>query len=126
MSDVGDEVIRGDAAPHPELMRLREQLEALEALRRLDSEVSEQLLRALSSALSIRDVFPRVSEIARSVLAHERLTMSFHDQSGNCVLQAVSNDDGPTAVRVSGVDPTRLLEGTNTHIDDLRPDKPQA
>ena len=101
MSDVDDEI-----------SHLREQLEVLEAGRRLDSEVSEQLLRALSSALNIRDVFPRVSEIARNVLAHDRLTMSFHDQSGNCVLQAVSNDDGPSVVRVRGIDPTRLIEGS--------------
>jgi transcriptional regulator with GAF, ATPase, and Fis domain len=125
MSDVGDEMMHG-GTPHPELARLREQLEALEAQRRLDSEVSEQLLRALSSALNIRDVFPRVSEIAQGVLAHDRLTMSFHDQSGNCVLQAVSNDDGPSVVRVSGIDPTRLIEGSHTIIDDLRHDKPLA
>ena len=104
MSD--DEMTLGHT-PDPELVRLREQLEALEALRRLDSEVSEQLLRALSSALNIRDVFPRVSEIAQGVLPHDRLTMSFHDQSGNCVLQAVSNDDGPSAVRDRQVRLTR-------------------
>jgi transcriptional regulator with GAF, ATPase, and Fis domain len=92
----------------------------------LDSEVSEQLLRALSSALNIRDVFPRISEIAQSVLPHERLTMSFHDQNGNCVLQAVSNEDGPSIVRVSGLDPTRLLDGSFKIVDDLARDKPQA
>jgi transcriptional regulator with GAF, ATPase, and Fis domain len=114
------------SAAESEIARLNEQLAALERRRGLDSEVSEQLLRALSSALNIRDVFPRISEIARSVLAHDRLTMSFHDQSGNCVLQAVSNDDGPSVVRVSGVDPTRLLDGSFKIVDDLARDKPQA
>src|SRR4051812_4521093 len=107
-----------NAAPNPapndaasEVLRLREQLAALQQERRLDTDLSEQLLRALSSALNIRDVFPRVSEIAQGVLPHDRLTMSFHDQSGNCVLQAVSNEDGPSVVKVSGLDPNRLLDG---------------
>jgi len=101
---------------------------ALAELERLraDSEVSEQLLRALASALNIRDVFPSVSAVAARVLPHDRLTMSFHDQTGNCVLQAVSNDDGPSVVRVSGVDPTRLLDGSFKIIDDLTRDKPEA
>jgi len=109
-----------------EVLRLSEQLAALERQRRLDSDLSERLLRALSSALNIREVFPRVSEIAQSVLPHDRLTMSFHDQSGNCVLQAVSNDDGPSVVRGSGLDPTRLLDGCFKIVADLTRDKPQA
>jgi len=109
-----------------EVERLRDQLAALERRRQLDSEVSEQLLRALSSALNIRELFPRVSEIAHGVLPHDRLTMSFHDQSGDCVLQAVSNDDGPSVVRVSGKDPTRMLDGSFKIVDDLTRDKPVA
>jgi transcriptional regulator with GAF, ATPase, and Fis domain len=109
-----------------EVLRLSQQLAALKRQRQLDSDLSEQLLRALSSALNIRDVFPRVSEIAQSVLPHDRLTMSFHDQSGNCVLQAVSNGDGPSVVRVSGLDPTRLLDGCFKIVNDLARDKPQA
>jgi transcriptional regulator with GAF, ATPase, and Fis domain len=109
-----------------EVRQLSEQLEALERQRRLDRALSEQLLRALAIALNIRDVFPRVSEIAQSVLPHDRLTMSFHDQSGNCVLQAASNDDGPSIVKVSGLDPTRLLDGCFKIVSDLTRDQPQA
>lgn len=52
-------------------------------------DVSEQLLRVLSSALDVREVFPRVSEVACCILPHDRLTMSFHDGMGTCVLQAI-------------------------------------
>jgi transcriptional regulator with GAF, ATPase, and Fis domain len=99
---------------------------ALERRRLLDAEASEQLLRALAHALNIRDVFPSVSAIAQSILPHDRLTMSFNDKSGTCVLQAVSNDDGPSVVRVSGIDPTLFVDGSFKIVDDLTRDKPQA
>jgi transcriptional regulator with GAF, ATPase, and Fis domain len=56
---------------------------------------SEELLRAVSSVLDIRQVFPRISEIANKVLPHDRLTMSFHDSEGNMVIEAASNEDVP-------------------------------
>jgi transcriptional regulator with GAF, ATPase, and Fis domain len=58
-------------------------------------ETSEELLRAVSSVLDIRQVFPRISEIANKVLPHDRLTMSFHDREGNMVIEAASNEDVP-------------------------------
>src|SRR5688572_18079626 len=63
-------------------------------------DMSEQLLRVLSGALDIREVFPQVSAVASAILAHDRLTMSFHDGLGTCVMHAVSNDDGPIEARV--------------------------
>src|SRR5262245_3498204 len=56
--------------------RLRE---AVDRAREMDLQASEQLLRVLSGVLDIREVFPQVSEIAQSVLTHDRLTMTFHD-----------------------------------------------
>ena len=46
--------------------------------------------------------------------------MTFHDgEQGSFVLHAASNDDGPTAVRATGVDPARLVDGFFKVIDDL-------
>jgi transcriptional regulator with GAF, ATPase, and Fis domain len=88
-------------------------------------EVSEQLLRVLSGALDIREVFPQVSAVASAILPHDRLTMSFVDAGGVCVLHAVSNHDGPLAARVK----KRFdapFDGSFKIIDDLTLDKPQA
>src|SRR5713101_6821986 len=52
-----------------------------------------ELLRAISGVLDIRTVFPKVSEIANKMLAHDRLTMSFDDGTGEIVMQAASNAD---------------------------------
>ncbi|HTV19515.1 MAG TPA: sigma 54-interacting transcriptional regulator [Polyangiaceae bacterium] len=88
-------------------------------------DVSEQLLRVLSGALDIREVFPQVSAAACAILPHDRLTMSFHDGLGTCVLHAVSNDDGPLVARVKKrVD--SLFDGSFKIIDDLTLDKPDA
>jgi transcriptional regulator with GAF, ATPase, and Fis domain len=89
-------------------------------------DISDQLLRALSGALDIRQVFPEVSAAARSILPHDRLTMSFHDGLGTCVLHAVSNDDGPSEGRVTKREADRPFDGSFKIIDDLTLDKPDA
>ena len=89
-------------------------------------DVSEQLLRVLSSALDIREVFSQVSAIACCILPHDRLSMSFHDGMGTCVLQAVSNDDGPSAARVTNREEDAPFDGSFKIIDDLTLDRPQA
>jgi transcriptional regulator with PAS, ATPase and Fis domain len=91
-----------------------------------DLDVSEQLLRALSSALDIREVFPRVSAIANQVLQHDRMTMSFCDSDGSCVLQAVSNYDGPSVMRVFKPDSSSRVDGSYKIVDDLARDNPDA
>jgi transcriptional regulator with GAF, ATPase, and Fis domain len=89
-------------------------------------DVSEQLLRTLAGALDIREVFPQVSSVAARLLPHDRLTMSFVDGEGTCVLRAVSNPDGPSSVRVTRLDSEPLLDGAFKIVDDLRLDKPEA
>ena len=70
-------------------------------------EASEDLLDAIAGALDIRDVFPRVSEIAAKVLPHDCLTMSLHGRDGVAIVHATSNAEGPLIdqlrVVVSGV-----------------------
>jgi transcriptional regulator with PAS, ATPase and Fis domain len=93
---------------------------AVDRAREADLEASEQLLLTLAGVLDIREVFPRISEISQSVLPHDRLTMTFHDgEQGSFVMHAASNDDGPTAVRATGVDPARMVDGFFKVIDDL-------
>ena len=82
--------------------------------------VSDELVRALAEVLDVREVFPRVSEIANRVLPHDRLTMTFHDrQAGSYVMQAASNADGPMAVRATGLDPSEFPTGSFMIIGDL-------
>jgi transcriptional regulator with GAF, ATPase, and Fis domain len=78
---------------------------------------SEDLLRAVSSVLDVRQVFPQISEIANKVLPHDRLTMSFHDSEGNMVIEAASNEDVP-AFRMRGTKAEWLNDGFLI-IDDL-------
>jgi transcriptional regulator with PAS, ATPase and Fis domain len=72
----------------------REDYEALiraERERAQRVEATDELLRALSSVLDIRQVFPQVSAIAGKVLPHDWLTMTFHDMTGSVILEAASN-----------------------------------
>jgi transcriptional regulator with GAF, ATPase, and Fis domain len=89
-------------------------------------DIFDQLLRVLSGALDIRQVFPQVSAAARSILPHDRLTMSFHDGLGTCVMHAVSNEDGPSEGRVTKREADRPFDGSFKIIDDLALDKPNA
>jgi transcriptional regulator with GAF, ATPase, and Fis domain len=77
---------------------------AIERDRAANLESSVELLRAIASALDIRTVFPRVSEIANKVLPHDRMTMTFDGGKGEIVMQARSNDD------VAHTDRIRLLD----------------
>ena len=92
---------------------------ALERERAANLETSEQLLQALANVLDIRLVFPQISEITRKILPHDRLTMTFLDAQGACVMQAASNLVGPNAVRATGVDTTHLTDGFFRIVDDL-------
>jgi len=66
---------------------------AAERDRMTSVETSMELLRTISDVLDIRTVFPHVSEIANKMLAHDFLTMSFHDRDGTIVIEAASGDD---------------------------------
>ena len=66
---------------------------AVERERTATIESSVELLRAISGVLEIRTVFPKVSEIANKVLAHDLLTMMFHDRGGEILIQAASTDE---------------------------------
>jgi two-component system response regulator FlrC len=77
---------------------------------------SQELLHAIAGVLDIRSVFPRVSEIARTMLPHDALTMSCQDQDLNVHLEAASNDD----VRGLLSDLARVPMGPELLIDDLR------
>jgi formate hydrogenlyase transcriptional activator len=63
-------------------------------------DASDELLRALSTVLDIREVFPRVSEIASTVLPHDLLTFTFQDGEGGIFLQAASNPLEPLPSRL--------------------------
>jgi hypothetical protein len=56
-------------------------------------EGSVELLRTIASVLDIRTVFPQVSEIANRIVAHDLLTMMFHDRGGQILIEAASTDE---------------------------------
>jgi transcriptional regulator with PAS, ATPase and Fis domain len=59
----------------------------------VDIENSVELLRTIAAVLNIRDVFPRVSEIANRMVPHDLLTMMFHDRGGQILIEAASTDE---------------------------------
>ena len=68
-----------------------------ERFRNLDA--SDEMLRTLSPVLDIRQVFPRISHIAATVLSHDRLTLAFHDRYGEIAL--ASDESGPLPARLN-------------------------
>ena len=73
---------------------------ALERERLQNLEASDELLRTLSPVLDIRRVFSRVSEIAATVLPHDRLTLTLHDRHDDVALVAASDNSEPMPTRV--------------------------
>jgi transcriptional regulator with GAF, ATPase, and Fis domain len=96
-----------DAMNHEELQNAL----ALERQRQRNLEASDELLRAMSTVLDIRQVFSRVSEIATAVVPHDLLTFTFHDASGEAVLQAASGDWDPLPRRLTLVPIQPVDEG---------------
>src|SRR2546422_1286499 len=84
---------------------------AVERERTATIESSVELLRAISGVLDIRTVFPRISEIANKVLAHDRLTMMFHDRGGEILIEAASPDEFPELNRLVKASDARPDEG---------------
>jgi transcriptional regulator with GAF, ATPase, and Fis domain len=61
---------------------------------------SEEVLRELANVLDVRSVFARISSIVAPVLAHDKLTMTFHDADGYVGLQVSSMPDARDVMRV--------------------------
>ncbi|PYR26493.1 MAG: hypothetical protein DMF98_08840 [Acidobacteria bacterium] len=76
-----------------------------------DIESSVELLRTIAAVLDIRAVFPQVSEIANKVLAHDLLTMMFHDRGGHILLEAASTDEFRGLTRFTKADDSKPDEG---------------
>jgi len=76
-----------------------------------DVESSVELLRTIAAVLDIRDVFPRVSEIANKVLPHDLLTMMFHDRGGQILIEAASTDEFRGLTRFIKADDSQPVEG---------------
>ena len=76
-----------------------------------DVESSVELLRTIAAVLDIRDVFPRVSEIANKVVPHDLLTMMFHERGGQILIEAASTDEFRGLSRFVKADDSRPDEG---------------
>ena len=63
-------------------------------------EASDELLRALSTVLDIRQVFPHISRIAATLVPHDQLTFTFLDRQGDVVVQANSGAWEPLPTRL--------------------------
>jgi len=82
-----------------------------EAQLAVDIESSVELLRTIAGVLDIRDVFPRVSEIAKRMLPHDLLTMMFHDRGGQILIEAASTDEFRGLSRFTKADDSEPEEG---------------
>jgi transcriptional regulator with GAF, ATPase, and Fis domain len=107
----GIEHVREVEEMRTQLARERERAESLDA--------SDELLRALSDVLDVRQVFPRLSEIAAKVLPHDALTMTFHDGHGNVVIEAASHETPLGVTRLKCGHPSSVSGGSFFIIDDL-------
>jgi formate hydrogenlyase transcriptional activator len=89
----------------------------LERERQRNLEASDELLRALTTVLDIRQVFPRISHISATVLPHDRLMLAFLNRADEVVVEAASDrwDPLPTRMKVRHVDP----EADGTIINDF-------
>ncbi|HKB11877.1 MAG TPA: sigma 54-interacting transcriptional regulator [Vicinamibacterales bacterium] len=76
-----------------------------------DIDSSVELLRTIAAVLDIRDVFPRVSEIANKMLRHDLLTMMFHDRGGQILIEAASTDEFRGLSRFTKSDDSEPEEG---------------
>jgi transcriptional regulator with PAS, ATPase and Fis domain len=76
-----------------------------------DIESSVELLRTIAAVLDIRTVFSQVSEIANKVLAHDLLTMMFHDRGGQILVEAASTDEFSGLTRFIKADDSQPDEG---------------
>ena len=74
-------------------------------------ESSVELLRTIAAVLDIRTVFPQVSQIANKVLAHDLLTMMFHDRGGQILIEAASTDEFKGLSRFIKADDSQPDEG---------------
>jgi GAF domain-containing protein len=72
---------------------------AVERERIRNLEATDDLLRALSSVLDIRQVFPRISQIAAAVLPHDLLTLTSHNH-GEVIVEATSHRWEPLPTRL--------------------------
>lgn len=91
--------------------------EPLESPARLKS--FDELLSALSTVLDIREVFPRVSQIAANVLPHDLLMMTFHHPNGEVVIEVTSSETRMRGARLKCGDPARLQNDSFAIVDDL-------
>ncbi len=82
-----------------------------DAMLAADVESSVELLRTIAAVLDIREVFPRVSEIANKVLPHDLLTMMFHDGGGQILIEAASTDEFRGLSRFTKTDDSEPPEG---------------
>ena len=67
----------------------------VERERQRSLDASDDLLRAIAPVLDVRQVFPRVSQIASTVLPHDVLTFALVNEQGELVIHAVSDGSEP-------------------------------
>jgi formate hydrogenlyase transcriptional activator len=94
----------------------------VERERQRNLDASDELLRALATVLDVRQVFPRVSQIAADVLPHDVLTFAFVNEQREFVLHAVSDGSEPLFPRAKLTDSVPMGE-TFRIIGDLAIDQ---
>jgi len=94
----------------------------VERERQRNLDASDELLRALATVLDVRQVFPRVSQIAATVLPHDVLTFAFVNEQREFVLHAVSDGSKPLFPRAKLTDSVAMSE-TFHIIGDLATDQ---
>jgi transcriptional regulator with GAF, ATPase, and Fis domain len=80
-------------------------------------DTSLDLIRTIADVLDVRSVFPRLSQIANTMLPHDALALSFFDDGGQLILQARTSDLPELTPHAFRPQPSDALI-----VDDLRVD----
>jgi transcriptional regulator with GAF, ATPase, and Fis domain len=83
-------------------------------------EPTDELLRTISEVLDVRQVFPRVAQIANRALPHECLTLVAHDRRGAVIAQERSSQAFPDlhGEALAGANEPWLVRDFREHLRD--------
>jgi transcriptional regulator with GAF, ATPase, and Fis domain len=84
-----------------------------------NADWKDQVVRAVCEVPDIHRILPEISNLTRSVIPHDRLTISFHDRDRNISIRSASNDDGPTFDRFRLSSGDFPVDGSSVIINDL-------
>jgi transcriptional regulator with GAF, ATPase, and Fis domain len=101
------------------LAKARSTNQASEGETCVEPDWKDDLVQAVCEVPDIHRILPKISNLLRGVIPHDRLTISFHDRDRNMSMRSVSNNNGPTFQRVNLASDDFPRDGSSVIINDL-------